>query len=341
MSGRSRVRRSGQARRAGLLLVAAVLLTACGSTSGQDDGTTPTADTAMGVPSMTQPIGVVGDAEVLKQIPYAATSSAQVLHLSLPPRTGQAIPLVVLVHGGGYETGDKGDLRFLVEALNARGYATAAINYRLSGEATFPAGVQDTKAAIRWLRTYAPVHGIDPNQIAVWGLSAGGTLAALAGVSGDQDGLLDDDALGWASASSAVQAVVAWYAPTDFLTMDTQAVDPGGCPGVADLHDPVDSPESRWLGAAVQSVPDLVAAATPASYLAAARDIPPFYLAHGDRDCTVPFAQTLEFADALRAAGASVTVNIVPGAGHAEGAFDRAQIDPSIAFLDKVFGRTS
>ena len=332
---------SRRQRRLRLFLPAVLLLAGCGGSGDPATGIAPTSDSGPAASSAGAAAvgGVVADAEVIKQLAYASASGRQVLHLSLPVRTGSRVPVVVLVHGGGFETGGKGDVRFLVEVLNAAGYATAAIDYRLSGEALFPAAVQDVKAAIRLVRSIAPVHGIDPDQIAVWGLSAGGHLAAMAGVSGDQRTVLDGESSSDSSASSSVQAVVAWYAPTDFAAMDRQAIDPGGCPGVPDLHDPADSPESRWLGGALDDVPEVVRSATPAQYLDAASVVPPFYLAHGDRDCTVPYGQTLEFADALRSAGADVSVDIVTGAGHAERPFDQAQIEPSISFLDRVFHR--
>lgn len=353
---------AGRRRRAApvigaLIVLAAAALTGCtGSTEPAGSaaapsvraGATSSGPTSSVAPSRT---GVVADAEVLKQLPYASRSPTQALHLSLPVRTGAAVPLVVLVHGGGFYEGDKGDVRFLVEALNARGYATAAIDYRLSGEALFPAAVQDVTSAIRWVRANAAVHGIDPDRIAVWGLSAGGNLAAMAALTADRGTLTDPDTgpqdSGDPFVTGAVQAVLAWYAPMDFATMDAQSVDPGGCPGQPDLHDPAGSPESRFLGAPLAAVPELVRSAAPATYLAGAAGgvladgtpIPPFLLVHGDRDCTVPYAQSLEFADAVRAAGGSAQVNIVAGAGHAVPEIDRTQVRSSIDFLDTTLGR--
>lgn len=311
--------------------VAALILTSC---SGAVPGPVATERTA------SVRTGVVAEPQVLEQLPYAAVSPSQVLQLSQPDRTGKAVPAVVLVHGGGFYEGSKGDVQFLVEALNARGYATAAIDYRLSGEALFPAAVQDVTSAIRWVRANAAVHGIDPDRIAVWGLSAGGNLAAMAAVTADRGTLTDPDdgprGSGDPPVTGAVQAVVAWYAPMDFGTMDAQGVDPGGCPDRPGLHDPADSVESRYLGAALPASPELVRASAPATYLDGVESLPPFFLAHGDRDCTVPFAQTLEFADAVRAAGGDVRVDIVAGAGHAAPEIDGTLVEPSIDFLDEV-----
>lgn len=270
---------------------------------------------------------------------YATDSPSQVLDLARPDDVAGAVPVVVVVHGGAFAGGSRADVGHLVRALTDRGYAAAALDYRLSGEAPFPAAVQDVTAAIRWLRADAAGLGIDPDRIGAWGLSAGGHLVAMAAVTADRGTLLAPEAPG-AGPSGALQAVVSWYGPMDFGTMDAQAVDPGGCPGEPVRHSPADSAESRFLGGAIPDVPDLVRAAAPASYLdgGAAGEVPPFYLAHGDRDCIVPFAQTVEFGRALAAAGAPVTVDIVAGAGHAVPEFDRAQLEPSLAFFDEALG---
>lgn len=285
--------------------------------------------------------GVKAPAQVLTDIAYAGTSPAQLLDLYLPARTGTSIPLVVVIHGGGFADGDKHDEPAIVGALNRAGYAAAGINYRLSAEAPFPAAVQDAKASVRWLRANAARYGIDPARIGAWGTSAGGNLAAMIGVTGSSTSFLDDPALGNAGQSSAVSAVVDWYGPNDLLAMDQQARDPGGCPGEPDPHDAPDSSESRYLGAPLQSVPDAARAASPISYLTArigtARQ-PSFYLAAGSADCTVPQAQSVQFADALKQAHVPVSLAIVDGAGHADPKLTDAQLGPSIDFLRKTFG---
>jgi acetyl esterase/lipase len=279
-------------------------------------------------------------AEQFTDLPYASGSSAQVLDLFLPGRAaGTAAPLVIDIHGGGFQAGDKVDPTGRLDALRRKGYAVASLNYRLSGEARFPAGVQDVKAAVRWLRAHAERHRVDPERFAAWGESAGGYLAVMLGVTGDQQTVLDDDALGNASVSSAVQAVVDWYGPCDFLTMDAQAVDPGGCPDAPQRHDDAGSPESRWLGAPIQTVPDRAVAANPISYLAAARTLPPFLVAHGRRDCLVPHGQSVELVAALRERGASVGFTLLDDAGHGGPRFDQEMQASTISFLDRSFGR--
>lgn len=267
------------------------------------------------------PRGVRADRQTLPDLAYAGSSGAQKLDLYLPDRTGTAVPLVILIHGGAFMSGDKTDEAELARSLQDRGLAVASVNYRLSGEARFPAGVQDVKAAVRWLRAHAAAHGIHPDRFAAWGSSAGGYLAVMLGVTGGQRTTLDDASLGNAGVSSAVQLVVDLYGPADLLSMDEHAADPGGCAGGAQVHDAPDSPESLWLGAPIQSVPALGGRANPIGYLDTARRLPAFVIAHGNRDCLVPYGQSVQLGAALRKAGASVSLTVVDGAGHGSGEF--------------------
>jgi acetyl esterase/lipase len=240
--------------------------------------------------------------------------------------------VVVWIHGGAFAMGHRGLLPdFLIEAgffdlLVRPGFAVAAVDYRLSGEAHFPAQLHDVKAAIRWLRARSPELGLDPSRVAAWGESAGGHLAAMAGVT---SGLPDmEGGVGVVGQSSAVDAVVDWYGPTDFSSMDRQRP-----PDAVQSHGDAGSPESRLLGATVDERPDLVARADPCTYVRAG--LPPFLVAHGTADRLVPFGQSLVLVDALERAGVPVTFRPVAGADHVfDGAPDRSQlIDEALAFL--------
>ncbi|MFI7585641.1 alpha/beta fold hydrolase [Spongisporangium articulatum] len=284
------------------------------------------------------PPGVSAPAENLLDLPYARDSAQQRLDLYLPERTGKAVPLVIDIHGGAYAGGDKRDETQNVQRLVADGFAVAAIDYRLSGEAKFPASLRDARAAVRWLRANAHEYGLDGDRFGVWGFSAGGWLGSLLAVTADartlSDGTVLDDGTDPNRATSvAVQAVVAWYAPSDFLTMDEQWKDPGGCPGTPQLHDPEGSPESMLMGAPIRSVVELVRAAAPASYAQAG--LPPFLLVHGAADCVVPKGQSLQFQAALAAAGVDVTLHLVEGGGHADGKVYGDQLGPSIAWIEE------
>lgn len=164
------------------------------------------------------------------------------------------------------------------QRLLAKGYAIASLDYRLSGDAVFPAALEDCKAAVRWLRAHAaPTHGLNPDTFVAWGESAGAHQAVMLGVTcasplGDEFDVGDD--LG---TSSAVAGVVAYYTPSDFSKMDEQAPRDGK----SMTHDPADSPESRFVGAAIQEAPEKVARANPITYITEGAKPPPFFLAHG------------------------------------------------------------
>jgi len=109
------------------------------------------------------------------------------LDLYLPAPGAVPAPLVLLVHGGGWGSGERTNLAPLAARLAARGFAAATVSYRLSGQARYPAAVDDVKAALDWLRAQAKDHGIDPQRIAIAGGSAGGQIAALVGMTRPHD----------------------------------------------------------------------------------------------------------------------------------------------------------
>lgn len=249
-----------------------------------------------------------------KDVVYASTSSAQKLDLYLPPGAGP-FPVIVHIHGGGFKFGDKSMVDdALGKAFLNAGYAIASIDYRLSGGATFPAAIQDAKAAVRFLRANAAEYKLDPNKMVAFGFSAGGNIASMLGTSGDV-AEFDDLALGHAGVSSRVQAVIDWFGPTDFGQMDAQAK-AQGCAASDQKHNEAGSFESLYLGAAVPTVPDLVQQANPITYIS--QDDPPFLLQKGDQDCTVPIAQSKLLADALAAAGLDVQYDLLTGVGHGD-----------------------
>ncbi len=278
----------------------------------------------------------------MKDLAYGQGSAARKLDLYLPKRSGAAVPLVVLIHGGAFAVGDKGDLKRVADALVGRGYAVASVNYRLSGEARFPAGAQDVKGAVRWLRANAATYGLNPQQFAAWGESAGGYMAAMLGTTGDQKTVFDtpagDRSLTPTTVSSAVQVVVDWYGPTDFATMDSQVKAPGGCPGGAQVHAAADSPESRWIGVPIGQAVSTVRAASPVTYVAKAKTLPQFVIVHGSADCLVSKGQSEQLAASLKKKGAKVDLTILNGAGHGGGQFE-SRIGSTIDTLDRIFGR--
>ncbi|XVQ89731.1 alpha/beta hydrolase fold domain-containing protein [Microbispora siamensis] len=270
---------------------------------------------------------------VLPGVPYAAIPGVRPLELDLvlPPETEGPVPCVVFLHGGGWRAGGRRSMGPAFEGAEPTpfelvawaGIAVASADYRLSGEAVWPAQVHDVKAAVRWVRARGGELGIDPDRIAAWGESAGGHLAALLGLTSDNPAL--EGGVGVTGPSSAVAAVAAWYAPSDLRTV---AADMG-----ADPADPA-SREALLLGAPVPSVPDAAAQASPVTHVSPGA--PPFLLLHGRADRMIACAQSERLSEELRGAGAEVDLHVYDDADHMWlGAPEAARdaLDRTIAFL--------
>ena len=193
--------------------------------------------------------------------------------------------------------------------LNPAGYAVAGVSIRSSSQVQFPGQLHDIKAAIRWLRANAATYKLDPKHIAVMGDSSGGWTAAMAAVTGDAPEM--EGSVGTTGVSSRVQAAVAFYPPTNFLTMDAWALQ--RCDGPR-CHDAEGSPESRLVGCAIQSCPDKVQAASPLRYVTAAD--PPIMILHGNSDPLVPHNQGEQLYMALNKACRDAIFISLPKAPH-------------------------
>lgn len=264
---------------------------------------------------------------LLADLVYSRAGGADRLaDLWLPDGPGPH-PLAIYLHGGGWRFGDRHLAPDLSRHFAASGLAMLSIDYRLSTEAIFPAAVIDTLTAVRWARHHAAACDLDPARIALWGSSAGGHLAALAGLAGDGAFLSDE----WPGVSAAVQAIAAGYPPTDFRQIDAQrdpTIRPSDDPESAHLPAPrpitdPQSLESLFLGARVGERPDLAARADPCRYARA--DAPPVLLLHGTADAAVPLGQSHLLYQALARAGATVTLAEVAGLGH--GFLNRSDLD--------------
>jgi acetyl esterase/lipase len=272
----------------------------------------------------------------LFDVPYATLSPSQKLDIYWPEGGVGPFPVILAIHGGAFKFGDKRDnqLMPMLEGL-ARGYVVVSINYRMSGEAIFPALVQDMFAAIRWVGANATQYHFDPEKIATWGGSAGGYLSLMAGV-GQGIPMFNDLSLGNPSHIGEVQAVVAWFPPTDFLKMDEQLAASGFAPDAESAHSAAHSPESLILGRQITEIPSLVRVANPETYIRPG--VPPFLIQHGDADTIVPFQQSVNFAAKMDAQ--TVTFEILPGAGHGDPAFQKpANIQKVLDFLDIQLSR--
>lgn len=261
-----------------------------------------------------------------------ATETGAALHadLYLPCRTdARPLPVIVWVHGGAWRFGDRRLAPDLSRFFAQRGFAMASIDYRLSTQALFPAPVRDVKTAVRWLRSVAPVYGLDSDRIGLWGSSSGGHLAALAALSGP--GVFEDAASLYPAHSSAVRAFVDGYGPTDFLQIDahrapegTPSDDPESMLLPAGLRSSLpESPESRLLGAPIETCPGRVRDANPIAYVRGGA--PAGLILHGACDTTVPVHQSVLLYDALAEHDNRVSLTIVDGLGH--GFLNRSHLD--------------
>jgi acetyl esterase/lipase len=185
--------------------------------------------------------------------------------------------------------------------LAAHGFITASLTYRLSRFAPFPAQIHDAKAAIRWLKTHAPMYSIDPHRIGVWGDSAGGHLAALLGTSAGVPEL--EPTTGPPEQDSSVHAVVARCAPADLTSFHPDDEDQ---PGSVLWH--------LFAGPA-NTRHNLARLASPITHIHD-QTLPPFLVVHGTQDETVPYQQAEILVQTLRAHGVDVTLRAIHGGHH-------------------------
>lgn len=230
----------------------------------------------------------------------------------------EPMPVVVFIHGGGWQNGDKYPSR--VESLARRGFLGISINYRLSGVATFPAAVEDCKCAIRWVRAHAEKYGADPDKIGIWGGSAGGHLVMFLGCADKSAGFEGNS--GWGAYSSRVQAVCSYFGPSDFQSM-------GEYGGLRE-----DSAEVKFLGGTIEEIPEVYISASPITYVSA--DDPPLLMVHGDKDIVVGLRQSKVMLEAYQQAGLEVTLITVKNAGHGFKQAADSPIEPSIEEIEQA-----
>lgn len=265
-------------------------------------------------------------------IPYATVSPTQKLDIYLPEGEGP-FPVIVSIHGGAFAFGNSRgpDCAAALHGLK-RNYAVVSVNYRLSGEALFPADVEDVKAAIRFVRANAASYSLNPDKIATWGGSAGGALSALCATSGDVPEFKNPK-LGHVEVTDKVQAAVDWYGPINFLTMDEQFATIGI---EGQIHNAADSYESKLMGRQITLIPEIVAKHNPETYITP--ECPPVFIQHGRLDDIIPRLQSEEFAFKLKTViGADqVILELLDDAGHGGPQFETPEnINKVLDFLDK------
>jgi len=222
------------------------------------------------------------------------------------PKGRSKAPVLVAVHGGGWQVGDKQFYRYWGLFFARAGYAVFAVDYRLGKSGVYPAAVYDVKAAVQFIRAKASEYDLDPDRIGLIGDSAGAHLASLVALAGDQfNAAYRDDAN--AAVPTNVKCVIGFY-------------------GVYDMHAqwqhdlplrPNDKIVEKFLGASPMQNRRVYFDASPISYATADRNTLRFLLIHGTNDDIVdPETQSGAFLTALTQSGFFVRRIIIPGAGH-------------------------
>ncbi|SFS54446.1 alpha/beta hydrolase [Saccharopolyspora flava] len=281
---------------AGLVLLAVVVIAGCSRSEADVVPAAPAPD--------------LGAQKVFRHQVYAQRETGALrLDLFLPRRGAEAVPLVVYVHGGGWDAGERtldadplSPEALAAQRLLQRGYAVATVDYRLSGVARSPAQVVDVADAVRWLQQNSGRWGLDANRVALWGASAGGHLVSQLGAVAGEPGAPGGGLTG-------IRAVVDWFGPTD-LSAEAQHAHP-------QLQDYARRAITGLLGCMPVDCPDVADAASPARNLSG--DEPPFLIQQGTADSLVPLDQSLDFTAALRAHGVTAEMHPYQGLDHGFG----------------------
>lgn len=254
------------------------------------------------VPIIDRNLPLPDDVRFTADVEYGRVDGrALTLDLYQPAAAANSVPGLVLIHGGAWAGGSKGDYRYYAQRFAQQGYVAVSIGYRLSGERLFPAAVEDCKCAVRWMRANASELGVDPERIAVVGGSAGGHLAMMVGYSSDAPELEGNG--GHVDISSRVQCVVELYGPCDLTTDFVRE------------NEFANRTVRNFLGKAMDDDLPLYLRASPITYVDA--DDPPTLILHGTIDDVVPVEQADLLAARLAEVGVPYLYDRLPGWPHA------------------------
>jgi acetyl esterase/lipase len=237
--------------------------------------------------------------EVTRDIVYGKGGDVD-LHLDLarPTQLSEAVPCIVVIHGGAWRGGDKSMHRNEIRRFAEQGYVSVSLQYRLCPEHRFPAQVEDVKCAVRFLRAHAEDYGIDPKRIGAVGFSAGAHLSMMLGTMDAEDGFEGDG--GWADRSSKVQAVVSFFGPTELMADD-----------IPDRSVPL---LSAFIGGSKSDKPQAYRDASPLTYVSSGDA--PMLLLQGTEDPLVPHTQAIKMVTAMTEADVPGRVEFLIDAGH-------------------------
>ena len=269
------------------------------------------------------------DVNIVRDVVYKRVNGRDLrLDIYSPKSITHSLPVVLWIFGNRWSRGSKEHRPPL--NLIPHGYIIVTIDYRLSGEAPFPAAIEDCKAAVRWIRANAAAYHFDPDHTGAWGHSAGGHLAALLGTSGgvaELEGAGDNSTF-----SSRVQAVCDMSGPSDFLQFYEV---------VSNSNDSMARKATvaieQFLGGPVEQNRAKALAASPITYVS--KGNPPFLVIHGMNDMTVPVSQSEAFASKLKAAGVQVQLIVDENRGHGVGG--PAFANEITSFFDKYLKPSS
>lgn len=283
----------------GLLL--SLLCSACASHIGQPS-------------NIHQPAPVETRYDIRKDVTYTPADWPQALLADLYVPEGKGpFPAVLVIHGGGWENGDREQVQSIAERVAERGYVVMNVTYRLAPAYRFPAPVYDLQQAVRWLHGHAAEYQVDAAHIGAFGYSAGAHLAAMLGTISTGDPL--DKPYG--GDKTRVQAVVAGGTPTDLRKF------PGG------------TLVPQFLNTTLQQKPELYALASPITHIT--KDDPPFFLYHGGMDMLVPVDHAEDMKAALDAAGVPAELYILHGREHVTAFLtDWGAVNAALDFLDRT-----
>ncbi|HLO80752.1 MAG TPA: alpha/beta hydrolase [Chitinophagaceae bacterium] len=262
-----------------------------------------------------------------ENINYAGdTLKKHLLDIYLPPHASRLPPLIIWIHGGAWMLNDKyadmGYMKNTVREFIEKGYALASIDYRHSTTKPFPAMVQDCNRAIQYLYNNASKYGYDKNRITLVGFSAGGHLASLIALAGNNK--MNDFYFDGKPGIFKISSVVDFYGPADFLAFGSDT----------SINKPSE-PITILLGAAPVDRPDLARRASPVTYVD--KGDPPFLIIQGEKDASVPNTQSRYLNSWLRLAGVQSKLIMVPGAPHYGEMFDAEWIRREVfSFLEQT-----
>ncbi|WP_121810279.1 alpha/beta hydrolase [Mucilaginibacter kameinonensis] len=261
-------------------------------------------------------------------IPYANdTSKRHLLDIYLPPAGKNIFPVVVWIHGGGWRKGDKfsamDNMDDSAREMIEKGYAIVSINYRYSSSDKFPAQIQDCNRALSFIEEFGSKYRLDKNNIALIGFSAGGHLAALLGLSNNNDvntfykeGKIEQ---------FRIKLIIDYYGISDIVTLKG--------PGIADPNSGV----QLLLGAKAFKEPEKSTEASPVTYIDG--NDPPFFIVHGDKDQAVDSSQSVELANKLNQSRVINELMILPNAPHGGNSFDSPAVRSKLFKYLKIYLR--